>query len=490
VLNFRELFARGVGQTPFPYQERLAQANFNRIFLNVPTGAGKTAAAFFAWIWQRRFADDSVRSRTPRRLVYCLPMRVLVEQTRDVINEWLIRLRLHTEIRVAVLMGGEERDGWDLFPEREAILIGTQDMLLSRAMNRGYGISRYRWPVHFALVNNDCHWVVDEVQLMGNGLASTTQLQAFRERFGTQGRVSTLWMSATLETEWLKTVDFDGQGSTIAIDENDLRLSDELRKRVEASKPLHEASASADQVKELAAEILDRHRPATRTLIVVNTVKRAVELYRQIGRVKPAAGLALIHSRFRASDRERALAQLLADPGPKGSIIVSTQVVEAGVDVSATTLVTEIAPWSSLVQRFGRCNRTGRDDGAAVYWIGPEKRADLETFAPPYDLADLGESFRVLRDLKEVGPVALKDSSASTRFVHRYVLRRRDLEELFDTTPDLAGRDIDVSRFIRETDDLDVQVFWRGLADDDGILMSLLPSAGNCAPHQSQKFAI
>jgi CRISPR-associated endonuclease/helicase Cas3 len=41
------------------------------------------------------------------------------------------------------------------------------------------------------------------------------------------------------------------------------------------------------------------------------------------------------------------------------------------------------------------------------------------------------------------------------------VLRRRDLLDLFDTTPDLAGADIDVSRFIRDTDDHDVRVFWR-----------------------------
>ena len=51
-------------------------------------------------------------------------------------------------------------------PERDAILIGTQDMLLSRALNRGYAASRFHWPIDFGLLNNDCLWVFDEPQLM------------------------------------------------------------------------------------------------------------------------------------------------------------------------------------------------------------------------------------------------------------------------------------------------------------------------------------
>ena len=34
-------------------------------------------------------------------------------------------------------MGGEERTNWALWPEHDAVLIGTEDMLLSRALNRG-----------------------------------------------------------------------------------------------------------------------------------------------------------------------------------------------------------------------------------------------------------------------------------------------------------------------------------------------------------------
>ena len=48
---------------------------------------------------------------------------------------------------VHVAMGGEDAGEWFLYPERPAIIIGTQDMLLSRALNRGYASARAggRW---------------------------------------------------------------------------------------------------------------------------------------------------------------------------------------------------------------------------------------------------------------------------------------------------------------------------------------------------------
>jgi len=220
--SFTALFRQATGGCiPHPYQERLAtEGEATPQLLNVPTGLGKTAAAVLAWLWRRRFADEKIRNQTPRRLVYCLPMRVLVEQTFGESVKWLDRLGLlagiadWTEtgpdglptnearlrrnsngqgcgyepnsaaacrddwasqnggqgqhpIAVHLLMGGEQRTDWALWPERDAILIGTQDMLLSRALNRGYGMSRYRWPMHFGLLSSDCQWVFDEVQLMG-----------------------------------------------------------------------------------------------------------------------------------------------------------------------------------------------------------------------------------------------------------------------------------------------------------------------------------
>ncbi|NDG64348.1 MAG: hypothetical protein EBY29_12935, partial [Planctomycetes bacterium] len=42
-----------------------------------------------AWLWRRNGGNESVKRSTPRRLVYCLPMRVLVEQTSQNVNEWI-----------------------------------------------------------------------------------------------------------------------------------------------------------------------------------------------------------------------------------------------------------------------------------------------------------------------------------------------------------------------------------------------------------------
>jgi len=148
-MTFDEFFksATGLEGGPYPFQTEFAQAEKNLCQLvYVPTGLGKTAMAILGWMWRRFKAPQEIQKATPRRLVYCLPMRVLVEQTTGNAEKWVENLRnagfLYKDVPVHVLMGGEEAEDWYLYPEREAILVGTQDMLLSRALNRGYATSR------------------------------------------------------------------------------------------------------------------------------------------------------------------------------------------------------------------------------------------------------------------------------------------------------------------------------------------------------------
>jgi CRISPR-associated endonuclease/helicase Cas3 len=94
-MEFQAVFEQATGTLPFPYQQHLATSPDGLpSVITVPTGAGKTAAVTLAWLWRRRCAGDATRQATPRRLVYCLPRRVLVEQTHDAAVVWLHRLGL------------------------------------------------------------------------------------------------------------------------------------------------------------------------------------------------------------------------------------------------------------------------------------------------------------------------------------------------------------------------------------------------------------
>ena len=193
----------------------------------------------------------------------------------------------------------------------------------------------------------------------------------------------------------------------------------------------------------------------------------------------PAAPtLALVHSRFRPADRAREMDKVLDadDPNPHGRIVVATQAVEAGVDMSAAVLFTELAPWSSLVQRFGRANRYAElPGGADVHWIdllppaaeGAAAEKDAEELARPYEAAELRAARNRFTGLNDVAPVHLP--APDDVEPPRRVIRRRDLDDLFDTDPDLTGFDVDVSPYVRDADDTDIRVFWRNPseADDD-----------------------
>jgi len=468
-MSFKQFFKQATGgQKPYPFQEAFASAKKLPHLLRAPTGAGKTATAVLGWLWRLKHC----KSPTPRRLVYCLPMRVLVEQSHREAVGWLQRLGLSNEVGLHLLMGGVEAEEWYLEPEKPTILIGTQDMLLSRALNRGYAATRFHWPIDFGLLNNDCLWVFDEPQLMASGVSTSAQLAGLRSALGSFGDCPSVWMSATLEPAWLDTVDFRGKfpEEPLGLSKDDYDPSLSLHHRMTAKKTLAMLDAAwSKDMKVIAKAVVEKHAKGTQTLVVLNTVERAKTLFGLLPKDKHAPkNLLLVHSRFRPKEREELNAKLqLKGDETIDRIIVATQVVEAGVDISARTLITELAPWASIVQRAGRCNRTGDDGPGRVFWID----LDEGKSAAPYEPADLHYAREQLRKLEgeTFSPKALDDFKRKEKielpFEHLHVLRRRDLVDLFDTSPDLSGNDIDIQRFVRGDDpETDVQVFWRELA--------------------------
>ena len=404
------------GKTPYAYQCRLAcgpeahpekpetldrKTHCASRLIDIPTGLGKTAAVVLAWLWNRlgpggRGAVPAEEPKWPRRLVYCLPMRTLVEQTVSEAKEWIAELVKADFIegeppKVHILMGGEGAGDWDIHPEKPVILIGTQDMLLSRALNRGYGMSRYRWPMHFGLLNNDALWVMDETQLMGPGLSTSCQLEAFRnpsaqgfDSFSAAGSV-TWYMSATsnpghlLTRDWRnverpKEFQFGLSSEEKSATSSPIHQRRTASKRLELKPDSNFGDTTATELlvgsirsrhQEMLAAIGDDTSLPGRTLIICNTVDRAVAVYRLLAAQElEGCDLLLLHSRFRPPERKEQMKRLGSIDRtvfPNGQIVVATQVVEAGVDVSAVRLWSEVAPWPSLVQRLGRLNPDGRE---------------------------------------------------------------------------------------------------------------------------------
>ena len=465
-VTFDEYVNRATGgrAQPYGYQRRLAVDGLPEL-LRVPTGAGKTMAATLPWLYRRRaHPDHAVRASTPRWLVFVLPMRVLVEQTLSVVSSWLAGLGLQAEVGVHAVMGGEGRleSAWRTFPERDAVFVGTLDMLLSRALNRGYAANRFVWPIDFGLFNAGCQWVFDEVQLMGPALPTSLQLEGLRRKIGTAIPCGSMWMSATVEDRWLATIDHPSVSTVVEITDED--RTGALARRIEARKAVRRLDVDSDPRRyaaSLAAQLLGRHREGTRTIAVLNTVDRALAVWVELRRLG-SPDVVLLHSRFRPHDRARRTGQALAevDAAGPGRIVVSTQVLEAGVDISATTLFTEAAPWPSVVQRGGRCNRDGDAVDAELLWTTPPRSA-------PYGEVDIAAAAATLDDLEGERVTATdmgRRTVAVSEVVHP-VLRRRDLLGLFDTAADLSGNDVDVARFIRDADDIDVQVAWRPVTE-------------------------
>ena len=398
-------------------------------------------------------------------------------------------------------------------------------MLLSRALNRGYGAGRARWPMEHGLLNVDCLWVMDEIQLMDVGLATSAQLQAFANTDEHDDKLPrprrTWWMSATLQRNWLCRAPALADVDSLPIIQLEQPEQTGPLWTVEKAIRVEHVPAFDDAKAQTWADIVAKTHKATQggiTLAVTNTVKSARELHAVLAarskKNDPLLGgvdLRLVHSRFRGAERRQWTTEFLArehcKPG-SNRIIVATQVVEAGVDISADALVTELAPWASLVQRFGRCARYGgsgqiiiidrRHTDESANKLDAEdneerssKRAEADRkTALPYELAEIEAAAKAIMLLNGAADPSALDAFEKAEeeknegsllprlypYAPLHIVTRRELLDLFDTGPDLTGADIDISRFVREGDDRDVTVWWWPVPERQSPHLRLRPA--------------
>ncbi len=122
-----------------------------------------------------------------------------------------------------------------------------------------------------------------------------------------------------------------------------------------------------DFVKKFLLEKLQKYKDK-KCLIIVNTVKNAQEVYDTLVKDEElgvsSEDILLLHSRFIAGEREEKLKRIGAietekdkNEDKRPSILITTQIVEASVDIDYDVLFTELAPLECLIQRMGRVNR-------------------------------------------------------------------------------------------------------------------------------------
>jgi len=444
--GFDRFFQAATDSRPYGFQARIARDGLPSV-VEAPTGTGKTGI-ILAWLWRRLHADPGA---TPRRLVYALPSRSLTEHVAGEVAQWLANLGLADLVALHVPAGvsAQSQRRWRLDMHKPAIVIGPADTLVSKALNRGYGLGTASYPIDFALATNGAHWVIDESQLCREPVTTLRQLAAFANECRTAEPFGLTCMSAAMPGGLLETVDNPVRGTVVGILPGE--RTGELAVRLGAERTIRRLAAGLGDYQAIAAAARRRHRPGTLTLVVLNTLGAAQAVYRAL-RGGPVE-CTLLHSRFRALERAGLMAAV-TDP-QDDRIVVATQVAEAGIDLSAAVLITEAAPWSSLVQRAGRCNRTGLVPDAELWWVPPPG-------PHPYRQADIDASSTGLSRLdgRAVTGEDLLGGDAAVAGTQVPVLRRSDLAALFDTSPDPSGADIDISPYVRDGDEPDAQLAW------------------------------
>lgn len=445
---YSEFFKMVTGFEPFPYQVIFGESSPTSSQLLIPTGGAKTLTILVRWLW--RHAEGLPVST---RLVVVEPMRVLVSQVVGECQKAVTASNL--DIPVHRLMGGDIDNSWVDYPARPAIIVGTQDQILSRSLMRGYGCSRWSWPKHFALLHNDCEYFIDECQLMGPGYSTSAWLAALRDKQEVFGECPVTWASATLDPTPLERAGLNLE--TYTLTECDLKHL-VLGERINRLKQLHQAKTVLGKdldtfAQSLACEVLANHEPDSLTLVILSQVDRALEAYRALQ--DKSIPTRLLHSRFRRCDREQLTEGLLDFCG----ILISTQVVEAGVDLDARRLFTDLCSWASFVQRAGRCGRRGKyPNNADIYWIDTETPSFGKCL--PYSTREIEFTSTTLLSLPDASINTLMQIEAPKQKISGSKLTEHELKKLFDTHPSPDGMDDDVAKYIREKSDRNIQIAW------------------------------
>lgn len=356
--HFRQFFKQLTGKIPYHHQEQAYEALSagHPLIIRAPTGSGKSEAVFLPFLMHRC-------ETLPSRLIYVLPTRALVNSLCERFQRY--GSKYATSIRIA-RQHGKRPESLLFYADT---VVATLDQVVSSYACAPLTLSPRHGNIPAGAVAGS-FLVFDEVHTFEPELGLQSSLLL-------ADRVKLLdlpfvFMSATLPRSLLNFMKKQfhlADKQIIDVDEANIPC----RRSRQVTLECH---LSQELTAEIVAELHGQHQG--RTIVVVNTVERAIKLYQNLGRMGLPAPL-LIHSRFldhHREQKEKEIAHLFASDAPKeGAILVATQVIEVGMDISCDLLLTEVAPVDALIQRAGRCCRRGGVGRVVIFKADP----------PPYD---------------------------------------------------------------------------------------------------------
>ncbi len=418
-MGFDKLFHALTGHDHhFPWQRRLYKGFIRGDMPNscdIPTGLGKTSVIA---IWLLALAGKEPSVQIPRRLVYVVNRRTIVDQSTEVVLELHNRLKkaeddtssqlYETAMALKSLCAVANTDGglfsvstlrgeladnlqWRFDPVRPAVMIGTVDMIGSKLLFSGYGDTRRVRPLNAGLVGCDTLLVHDEAHLTP---AFSLLLRRIEDFYNKANAVPGIPPFRVLE---LSATTRRGGGNIFRIDSAD-HDDDIIRRRLFATKTLHlhAVPKPKDQIEKIVALALKHSSVRTRVVVFIQSPEDATKIHdmlvecliekaaeswcnehnseavpkkeREDLQVSCKALVSILTGEIRGRERDMLLEKqgMMPFTGKAAAeqtvYLVSTSAGEVGMDLHADHMVSDLTTLDSMIQRLGRVNRFGQTE--------------------------------------------------------------------------------------------------------------------------------
>ena len=365
--------------------------------LTVPTGGGKTFASF-------AFALEHAVRHGLRRVICVIPYTSIIEQTADVLRGAIRSddaiLEHHSafsdDIRIRASHGRVDRNGRDEWSGAKKLRLDSQNwdrpIVVTTAVQFFESLFDNR-PSRCRKLHNIANSVivVDEAQTMPIKFLRPC-VEALKELVRGYG-CSVVLCTATQPALLAKDGFPNGLENVVEIAPN----PPELYRRLKRVNVHYDEKPIADDA--LAGRLAESEK----VMCIVNTRRHARDLYGMIAHLPGARHLS---TWMCAAHRRDVLARIKVDLATLPVRLISTSLVEAGVDIDFPTVWRAIAGLDSIIQAAGRCNREGKDqNGGNVYVFHPDQTVDGR--APPPETIQYAETAASVLRRHAADPISL-----------------------------------------------------------------------------------